>query len=123
MFTRKILTVLLAAGLGFTGAAAAVPLFGDARAADETALDTKNAALFLPESYEQYLDLSEPSCVAMSEHYLAVADGQTLYVYDREAKKFDSYSHGNDISTVQFDADERLYFSNDLMQLYEYTAG
>ena len=41
-------------------------------------------SLFLPGSYEEYLPLELPSDAAMSEEYIAAADGNTLYLFDRE---------------------------------------
>ena len=55
-------------------------------------LTPENAALVLPESYEQYLPLTSPSSVAMSEDYIAIADGTTLYLYDRAAGVYETYT-------------------------------
>ncbi len=82
-------------------------------------------SLFLPSSYEQYLPLKNPSDAAIGEDYIAVADGSTLYLYDRAAEQYRSYTHiknGEErtISKLQFTDDGRLFFSDQDMQLYLY---
>lgn len=94
-------------------------------AEETTALTTENAELFLPDSYEQYLPLERPSYMAMSEHYTAVADGQTLYLYDKASGRYSDYAaplrQENDrITKVQFSDDERLFFSAGGL-FYEYS--
>ena len=83
-------------------------------------LTPENAALVLPESYEQYLPLTSPSSVAMSEDYIAIADGTTLYLYDRAAGVYETYAptQGENfptpspaIGTISFSDDGTLYFS------------
>ena len=81
-------TVFAAAdGAGATAAPSAAPsdggADGDASAPQTGAEDEAELSLLLPASYEQYLELNAPSSVAASEDYLAVADGNTIYLYDR----------------------------------------
>lgn len=59
----------------------------------EAARDSANDSLFLPSSYEEYLPLSEPSSVAVTENYTAIADGLKIYVYDRLAGSYSYYEH------------------------------
>ena len=92
MVIRKRAGVALAALLALSAAGAAFPLYENTSAsADESAvrvspvaMTTDNASLFLPASYEEYLPLENPSDVAFSENYIAIADGMNLYVYARE---------------------------------------
>ena len=82
-------------------------------------------SLFLPGSYEEYLPLERPSDAAMSEEYVAVADGGTLYVYDRAEGVYSSYLHevnGTErpISALGFTEDGTLFFSDRDTQLYRY---
>ena len=71
--------------------------------------------LYLPNSYQQYLNLENPSSVAVSENYTAIADGLTLYIYSRARNSYASYTHeiagDTKITQVQFDENETLYFS------------
>lgn len=71
--------------------------------------------LYLPNSYQQYLNLENPSSVAVSENYTAIADGLTLYIYSRARNAYASYTHeiagDTKITQVQFDENETLYFS------------
>src|SRR5699024_8350594 len=54
----------------------------------------------------------------MSEDYIAVADGYTLYLYDREQNNYTSYTHEYKLSEVQFSVVGRLYFNESTAQLY-----
>ena len=88
----------------------------------EAARDSANNSLFLPSSYEEYLPLSEPSSVAVTENYTAIADGLKIYVYDRLAGSYSYYEHSEStdkkITQVQFDENGTLYFSVQSMYLY-----
>lgn len=119
MVIRKRAGVALAALLALSAAGAAFPLYENTSAsADESAvrvssvaLTTDNASLFLPASYEEYLPLENPSDVAFSENYIAIADGMNLYVYAREngsEYKLYTLSSGN-IAKIGFHGDD-LYF-------------
>ncbi len=61
----------------------------------DTETDADTAAeleLFLPESYEQYLDLEDPSDFAINENYIAIASRQdsnsVIYVYDKAKQNY-----------------------------------
>lgn len=62
--------------------------------------DTAETRLFLPSSYEQYLELENPSDFAVNERYIAVADGDIIYVYDRNENVFATYTHTTSTSTL-----------------------
>ena len=85
--TILLLTAALFCSVSFAAAFAAdgeagAPQFS-ARATQEPLSDEGELSLLLPETYEQYLDLSAPSSVAATDDYIAVADGNTIYLYDR----------------------------------------
>lgn len=133
MYTRRIAGTFLAAALALGGAAGALgatlPEAAFAAPAEQVALTSENAELFLPATYEQYLSLDNPSYVAMSERYLAVADGKTIYVYDRDnaADGYRKYTHNPSappdvVGKIQFTDDNRLYFSSPT-GLYELSMG
>ncbi len=88
-------------------------------------MTAENNELFLPATHEQYLPLKTPSHAAFSENYTAVADGSTLYVYDKAQSQYFSYEHktGADatattLSELQFAPDGTLYFTDQSMWLY-----
>ncbi|HJB92538.1 MAG TPA: DUF5050 domain-containing protein [Candidatus Borkfalkia stercoripullorum] len=56
--------------------------------------------LLLPSSYEQYLELESPSDFAVSERYIAVADKDIIYVYDKSDSIFATYTHTASTSTL-----------------------
>ncbi len=138
MVIRKRAGVALAALLALSAAGAAFPLYENTSAsADESAvrvssvaLTTDNASLFLPASYEEYLPLENPSDVAFSENYIAVADGMNLYVYAREnGSEYKPYTlssgniakigfHGDDLYFVVRDSDASIRFYR-----YDYATG
>ena len=75
--------------------------------------------LFLPESYEQYLELENPSDFAISENYIAVADRMSsgnscIYLLSRteEQARYYRYEHSsnNVLSSLNFyEADGTIY--------------
>ena len=75
-------------------AAAAVlaGLFGFHNFIDAAAMESIGAQLLLPETYEQYLDLQNPSDIAEYGNYLAIADGNKIWLYDKEKKSYSSYT-------------------------------
>lgn len=89
---------------------ASLPRLG-AKAAD--LVTGANAALALPSSYEQYLSLEAPVDAAFSEDYIAVADGRTLYLYDRAKVAYSAatLSEGRTIAKLGF-AGNRLFVSD-----------
>lgn len=95
-------------------------------AASEKASAAEEASLFLPTTYEQYLPLSNPSDVAVNDDYIAIADGNLVYVYDREGGgNYRVYTHlpGSvtpiTVSKLQFSEAGRLYLADSAQQLYE----
>ncbi|MGN1076958.1 MAG: hypothetical protein ACI4ST_00425, partial [Candidatus Gallimonas sp.] len=120
-------TISFALALALTGAALAGQIA--VASAEETAreavtLTTENAALFLPESYEQYLPLENPRDLAISEDYVVIADGNALYLYDRAQNRYSFYENtaavNNTISKIQFAETGDLYFSDDSLNLYRF---
>lgn len=88
-------------------------------------VDKSMSALFLPDSYEQYLPLETPADVAFYENHIAVADGNRLYVFDgtvyREYEHIKENADGiydSAISKVGFDASGTLYFSDRDLSFY-----
>lgn len=94
-----------------------------------TASAAEGLSLFLPTSYEQFLNLENPTDACMNERYIAIADGNALYLYNRAETSYSRYLHfaGNGdariISKLQFSPDGRLFFSTQDAQLYEYDFG
>ena len=73
--------------------------------------------LFLPTSYEQYLDLKFPSDFAVNDDYIAIADGSKIYLYDKSAEKYEVFSHTSNVSSLNFykkDGKTYLYFAIDI---------
>ena len=73
--------------------------------------------LFLPTSYEQYLDLKSPSDFAVNDDYIAIADGSKIYLYDKSAEKYEVFSHTSNVSSLNFykkDGKTYLYFAIDI---------
>lgn len=77
-------------------------------------------SLFLPGSYEEYLPLEDPSDAAMNGETIAVADGSTLYLYDREEGIYSSYTHRSALSELMFTEDGRLFFNDQNAHLYRF---
>lgn len=120
MLTQKIAGICLSALILAeicTGASAPLSARADVlpEEPEKTVLSAENAELFLPSSYEQYLPLETPSYMAMNDSYIAIADGQTLYLYDKSGTRYYSYEapikEEDKITKVQFSDDGRLFFS------------
>lgn len=80
---------------------------------------SSSSELVLPNSYEEYLPLESPSSISVSKHYIAIADGYNVYVYNRALEQYSLYSHAEEIvKRLQFSLDETLYFSDSSTKLY-----
>ncbi len=80
-----------------------------------------NMSLLLPYSFEQYLQLNNPSDIALTEQYMAIADGKDILLYNRQGgTEFFRYSNSSTVSSLnfyQFGDKTYLYFiSNDGLQ-------
>ncbi len=86
----------------------------------------KDAALFLPTSYEQYLQLEAPSVAAFSAGHIAIADGDKLYLFDRDKECYTETAVpvGESVTQLGF-AGERLFVSTRSASnyFYEYDFG
>lgn len=87
--------------------------------------DNEKTELVSPSSYRQYLSLNDPSDVAVSEDYTAIADGNIIYVYDEAEETYLQYEHDknaessyNKVTKLQFDATGNLYFLDASTHLY-----
>lgn len=81
--------------------------------------------LISPASYAQYLPLESPTDVAVTDDYIAVADGNAVYVYDSKDEVYRKYVHTqnvdapkNVITKLQFDGAGNLYFLDSSTYLY-----
>ncbi|MBR2023667.1 MAG: hypothetical protein IJ996_04030, partial [Clostridia bacterium] len=87
---------------------------------------TATRTLLFPDSYEEYLPLNNPTDVAISESYKAFADGHTIYLYDVDNGVYQTYEHTvfslddtkNNVTKLQFDKAENLYFLDASTTLY-----
>ena len=77
--------------------------------------------LIAPTSYEQYLPLSSPNDVAVTDNYTAIAQGNTIYIYDRSTNTYTaidfSSATSEPITKTQFSGDY-LYCLDAGMLLY-----
>ncbi len=116
----KLTTILLSATLfgGCLGAFCAQNAISARAEGSVPTITTQNSELFLPTSYEQYLALTDPADAAQNDSYIAIADGVTLYVYDRAAQKYTKYVHSTEITKIGFADNSRLYFADGGLNLY-----
>ena len=83
-------------------------------------LTRATASLFLPSSYEQYLELNAPKDIAIDDENIAIADGNHIYLCDRTQQEWRTYTNGIDHATfgkIQF-ANGILYFTDAAMKLH-----
>ncbi len=105
---KSILAIILSIGL----LAAQCGAFSAYAQEDGTAAQTDAAAtyeLFLPETYEQYLELEAPSDFAVNDEYIAIADqpragNSAIYIYSKSENRYARYEHDNNntISELYF---------------------
>lgn len=92
-------------------------------ASERITLGGEELELLLPGGYEQYLPLSaNVSSIAVSGEYIAVADDDTIYLYDGE--KYEAYVHTKGtVSQIElFEGQDgyTLYFQDKFADLYRY---
>ncbi len=82
----------------------------------EAQASEKTERLIAPQTYEEYLPLTSPTDVAVIENYTAIADGNAIYVYDRQDGEYKKFEHGEEnapestVTKLQFDEYGTLYF-------------
>lgn len=124
---KALITILCALALACSGTAVfaqsgadeaggytdAVSAFADAEQSAR-AEKTETWELFLPSSSEQFLPLTSPNDVAFGDNYIAVADGNVIYVYDRAAGRYNSYTGtaGDTYSSLCFYGEFLLFVPN-----------
>lgn len=124
---KALITILCALALACSGTAVfaqsgadeaggytdAVSAFADAERSAR-AEKTETWELFLPSSSEQFLPLTSPNDVAFGDNYIAVADGNVIYVYDRAAGRYNSYTGtaGDTYSSLCFYGEFLLFVPN-----------
>ncbi len=124
---KALITILCALALACSGTAVfaqngadeaggytdAVSAFADAEQSAR-AEKTETWELFLPSSSEQFLPLASPNDVAFGDNYIAVADGNVIYVYDRAAGRYNSYTGtaGDTYSSLCFYGEFLLFVPN-----------
>ncbi len=117
--------ILLAVFALCAGAGGFLSVCGDkisAEAAGSAVSLTPDAAsLFLPDSYEQYLTMKNPSDISICDDYLAVSEEKNLYIFDRktDGSVYRKYSHDQNIAKIQFSTEGQLYFTDVLQRFYK----
>lgn len=82
-------------------------------------------AFVSPTLYEQYLPLENPADVAVCDDYLAIADGNSIFVFDKKDGIYRKYIHEqnadapkNVVTKLQFDNAGNLYLLDSSTYLY-----
>ena len=102
--------------------AAAAALAGGVTSLKASAAEApqKDASLFLPSSYEQYLEMNKPKDIAIDKDHIAIADGNRIFLCDRNKQEWRTYTNGADHATfgkIQL-ANGILYFTDAAMKLH-----
>ncbi len=116
--SKTILSLFAIGGASLFGGVFALSAKIDGQADAQT---TPLPEFISPTSYEQYLDLTAPSDVAVNERYVAIADGNVIYLYDNENKIYREYLHGGEhkVTKMQFSDNGELYFCDESTFLYQ----
>lgn len=86
--------------------------------ANQTAQEIVFNPFVAPNSYEEYLILNAPSATAVCADYTAIADGNTIFIYDRRQATYKEYEHEENgapqsVKNLQFCENGNLYFAAD----------
>ncbi len=117
---RKRTKLILFAALALLPCAVGASLLCGSAGLSAAALTREDAALFLPGSYEQYLALESPKDVSVNDSHIAIADGNSIYLYTRGTEEYRVYTHGTPSATfgkIQLVGDT-LYFTDAAMALH-----
>ncbi len=123
---KKLFTVIssILGVCAVSGAVSQLPAF--TAHAENTTQPTVQQSLVLPNSYEEYLPLVEPSSTALSVNYTAITDGSAIYLFDRKANEYKKYEHTqnaeekrNLVTKVEFSESGELYFLDAATNLYK----
>lgn len=117
---KKLLTIF--AALVLTAGVFGLTDHSDAAAQESTgaaARESIGAQLVLPQTHEQYLDLQNPSDIAENGEYIAIADGNTVWLYDKADKSYSSYTQqgADSVTSLNFyqeGGETLLYFAADM---------
>ena len=120
MLKQKLIGTLLAGVILTAGFGLALQEKIPASAASMQ-LNDMSASLFLPEHYEEYLELNAPSDIAVCGGHIAISCDKDLFLFDRNAEEatYQKFTHTAKISKIQFSDDEQLYFSDELQNFYQ----
>lgn len=132
----KTASMLLSTALCFSVAGGILrPVFREmqeamtAHAATQGA-QTENSEVFengllAPTTYQEYLPLEKPHDTAVCERFTAIADGKSVYIYDKNSGVYEKYTHAvnadaskNEVTKLQFDDERNLYFLDASAHLY-----
>lgn len=90
-----IVTMIACLALAAFGGAAAFAATGERASA--------GISLLLPTSYEQYMELNDPSDFTTNGDYIAIADGSDIYLYAKDGgTAYARHSAGANVSSLQF---------------------
>ncbi len=92
--------------------------FSIAQSLSATAEEPLAERLLTPSSYEEYLSLNAPVDVAVTDRYTAIADGNILYLFNRDTNAWQAYAHPQPITQIGFGERDKLYFLDDTTALY-----
>ena len=122
-FTTAILSLSAAAAFLFGGAALSLAANATPASAEESA--ALGDAFVTPGSYQEYLPLTNPKDVAVTDDYTAIADENNIYVYDALKNAYRTYTHAqnseqmmNQVTKMQFAQSGDLYFLDASSYLY-----
>lgn len=82
----------------------------------EYSLGSEDLSLLMPSSYEQFLPMDSVSGIAVSDGYIAVSDGSSIYMYD--GTEYRTFGHSVSVVQIEFDGDHILYFIDSNTRLY-----
>ena len=124
-FALIVTFITAASALSGAGTLFASADSASAYAEEIVTFDKSNASLHLPNTYDQYLPLDNPSYVAMNGEHIAIADNSYIYIYSVAEGEYTRYYHNplnqpTAVSKIQFSDEGEMYFRDAGSQLWHF---
>lgn len=73
--------------------------------------DAPDFQFVTPSTYQEYLPLTKPTGVAVTDAYVSVSDGTSIYLFDKTENAYFTYEHERTVAQLHFDERaDALYF-------------
>ncbi len=107
---KRTATILSLFTLAAVATLTATGLFTQKTVAADAPTSAIGETLLVPVSYEEYLSLNAPMDAAATDSHVAIADGESIFLFDRAKGVWQEYKHGSSVTKLHFGGRDELYF-------------